>query len=292
MTDDEHLHSLPDNAYGSLVEADSDARWAFGAGFDDPLAGLDVTVPDGVDAHRLAAYCLALGDDALVLAQRLNEWCTHAPELEEEVALANIALDLLGQTRLLYARAAAADPAVVPDLGADSPVPDEDRLAFFRGAEEFRPVTLVQLPNGDFAVTVARLVVFAAWRLAVLEDLERSDDPVMAAVGGKAVKEVAYHRDYAARWFLVLAGGTEESRRRLVRGLDEVWPHVAGLATEPTAWGRAQAWLARLLAEAALAQPRSAPTGLDGRAARHTPWLAPLLEEMQSIARAHPRGRW
>lgn len=289
---DAHLHPLPDNAYGALVEADSDARWAFGAGFDDPLGGLDVSVPDGVDARRLAADCLALGDDALVLAQRLNQWCTHAPELEEEVALANIALDLLGQTRLLYARAAAADPAVVPDLGADSPVPAEDRLAFFRGAAAFRPVTLVQLPDGDFAAAVVRLVAFAAWRLAVLEEREGSDDPVLAAVAAKAVKEVAYHRDYAARWFLVLAGGTPESRGRLARALAQVWPHLAGLVAEPAAWQRSQPWLDRLLGEAGLTPPDLPPSDLDGRAGRHTPWLAPLLAELQSIARAHPRGRW
>ena len=132
-----------DNAYTSLVEADDDARWAFGTSFDDPLAGVDTTVPTGVDAHALAIYCLMLADDALVLAQRLGEWTTHAPELEEEVALANIGLDLLGQARLLLARAAAADAHVVPVLPEDSPVPVDDRLAFFRDAGAFRNVELV-----------------------------------------------------------------------------------------------------------------------------------------------------
>jgi ring-1,2-phenylacetyl-CoA epoxidase subunit PaaC len=161
--------SVDHGAYTSLVEADDDARWAFGTSFDDPLAGVDTTVPRGVDATALATYCLMLADDALVLAQRLGEWTTHAPEIEEEVALANIGLDLLGQARLLLARAAAADPGVVPALPEGSPVPVDDRLAFFRDAGAFRNVHLVEQPNGDFAATMARLLVFSAWRLALLD---------------------------------------------------------------------------------------------------------------------------
>ncbi len=161
-----------DNAYTSLVEADDDARWAFGTSFDDPLAGMDTSVPAGVDAAELAGFCLMLGDDALVLAQRLGEWTTRAPEIEEEVALANIGLDLLGQARLLLARAAAADPGVVPVLPAGSPVPADDRLAFFRDAGDFRHVHLVEQPNGDFAATMARLLVFSAWRHALLARLQ------------------------------------------------------------------------------------------------------------------------
>jgi ring-1,2-phenylacetyl-CoA epoxidase subunit PaaC len=301
-----------DNAYGGLVEADSDARWAFGTGFDDPLAGVDVTVPPGVDPPLLAAYSLMLADDALVSAQRLTQWCTHSPELEEEVALANIALDLLGQARLLLARAAAADPAVVPELPTGSPVPPDDRLAFFRGPSEFRCVWLVELPNGDFATTVVRLAVFSAWRLAVLERLRGSMDPVLAAVAEKGVKEVRYHRDYAARWLLTLAGGTAYSRHRVAEGLTAVWPYVAELdrahpvttsligsrvAAEPeAAWADAEFFLRELLGAATLALPVVAPDpGREGRAGRdgvHTRWLAPLLEEMQHIARAHPQGRW
>ena len=162
MTETEHDSIM---AYTSLVEADDDARWAFGTSFDDPLAGVDTTVPSGVDGTALAAYCLMLGDDSLVLAQRLAEWTTHAPELEEEVALANIALDLLGQARLLLARAAAADPGVVPTLPEDSPVPTDDRLAYFRDADAFRHVALVAQPNGDFAATMVRLLVFSSCAL-------------------------------------------------------------------------------------------------------------------------------
>ena len=187
-------------------------------------------MPSGVDATALATYCLMLADDALVLAQRLAEWTTHAPEIEEEVALANIGLDLLGQARLLLARAAAADPDVVPIFPKGSPVPADDRLAYFRDAGAFRNVELVEQPNGDFAATMARLLVFSAWRLALLEHLRASADPVLAAVAEKGVKEVRYHREHAARWCITLAQGTEVSRERMIAGLREVWPDVAELA--------------------------------------------------------------
>ena len=142
-----------ESVYDGLLGGDS-SQWAFGTDFEDPLAGVDTTVPDGVDGADLAAYCLMLGDDALVLSHRLSEWCSRAPDLEDDIALANIALDLLGQARLLLARAAAADPAVVPALPDGSPVPDEDALAFFREAGDFRNVRLAEVPHGDFAHVV------------------------------------------------------------------------------------------------------------------------------------------
>src|SRR6187200_1360778 len=153
-----------ESVYDGLLEHHTltdDSQWAFGTDFEDPLAGVDTTVPDGIDHAALAAYCLMLGDDALVYSHRLSEWCSRAPDLEEDIALANIALDLLGQARLLLARAAAADPAVVPALPEGSPVPVEDALAFFREAIDFRNVRLVEVDNGDFAHTIARLLLFA-----------------------------------------------------------------------------------------------------------------------------------
>ncbi|MDO9380420.1 MAG: 1,2-phenylacetyl-CoA epoxidase subunit PaaC [Nocardioidaceae bacterium] len=301
-----------DNAYDGLVETQDDARWAFGTGFDDPLAGVDTTVPTGVDGAALAAYCLMLGDDALVSAQRLAQWSTRAPELEEEVALANIGLDLLGQARLLLARAAAADPSVVPPLPEGSPVPSEDALAFFRDAPAFRPVHLTQVPNGDFAVTVVRLTVLSTWRLEVLRALTASRDPVLAAVAEKGVKELSYHRDYAARWCVTLAQGTAVSRSRLVGALGVVWPYLAelsrvhpverslvevGVAADPSAaWLVASAFLDQVLAAGDLEPPGTRSVGtMGGRAGRdgaHTEWLGPLLDEMQVVARAHPMGRW
>ncbi|MDH2412521.1 1,2-phenylacetyl-CoA epoxidase subunit PaaC [Nocardioides sp. CER19] len=307
-----HTHAPDDHesAYDGLLV--NDAHWAFGTDFEDPLAGVDTTVPDGVDAPALATYCLMLGDDALVLSQRLSEWCSRAPDLEEDIALANISLDLLGQARLLLARAAAADPSVVPALPEGSPVPAEDALAFFREADGFRNVRLVEVPNGDFAETVARLLLFSTWRLALFERLARSRDAVLAAVAAKGVKELSYHRDFAARWFVTLAGGTEESRRRLlaaVDGLMPLWPElfathdvereVAGatVGVDPAeVAGEADAVLDQVLAIARVQRPeRPALAGIRGRTGRdglHTEALSRLLAEMQVVARAHPRGRW
>jgi len=283
-----------ENAYTSLIEADDDARWAFGTSFDDPLAGVDTTVPRGVDAEALARYCLMLADDALVLAQRLAEWTTHAPELEEEVALANIGLDLLGQARLLLARAAAADPAIVPALPEGSPVPPDDRLAYFRDADAFLNVHLVEQRRGDFAATMARLLVFSSWRLALLEGLRSSADPVLAAVAEKGVKEVRYHREHAARWCITLAQGTDVSRERMIAALDTVWPDVPELrGTDPAeAFDEAMRVVDQVMQGAGLVRP-DVPSAMGrGRDGIHTESFAELLGEMQGLAREHPKGRW
>src|SRR6478736_3548051 len=173
----------PNEAHGSVYDGllgGDPSHWAFGTDFEDPLAGVDTTMPDGVEAADLGAYCLMLADDALVASQRLSEWCSRAPDLEEDIALANIALDLLGQARLLLARAAAADPSVVPALPEGSPVPAEDALAFFRDADDFRNVRLAEVPNGDFADAVVRVLLFSTWRLALFERLAGSRDAVLA----------------------------------------------------------------------------------------------------------------
>lgn len=307
-----HTHEADEHesAYAGLLV--NDAHWAFGTDFEDPLAGVDTTVPDGIDPSTLASYCLMLGDDALILSQRLSEWCSRAPDLEEDIALANIALDLLGQARLLLARAAAADPSIVPVLPDDSPVPDEDRLAFFRDDLQFRNVRIAEVPNGDFAKTIVRVLLFSSWRLAVLERLTRSRDAVLAAVAAKSVKELSYHRDFAARWVLTLARGTDESRRRLVEGLDQLWPlwpelfenhavecnaAAAGVGVEPSAVAaEVDVVLEQVLAASGVARPeRGALAGVQGkkgRDGRHTEALSRLLAEMQVVARAHPRGVW
>src|SRR3712207_3689675 len=148
-----------ETVYEALSAAPGDEHhWAFGTGFDDPLAGVDTTVPDDVDATDLGTYCLMLGDDALVLAQRLTERITRAPELEEEVAIANTALDLLGQARLLLARAATCGVLGRSRSLATETIPDEDALAYFRDPEEFRNTALVEVPNGDFAHLIIRLL--------------------------------------------------------------------------------------------------------------------------------------
>ena len=290
------------SVYDAITEADDDTRWAFGTGFSDPLAGIDTSVPDGVDGADLAAYALMLGDDALIMSHRLQQWCTNAPELEDEVALANIGLDLLGQARLLLARAGAAD-------GTER---GEDELAFHRDEHEFLNVRLVELENGDFGELIARLLVFSVWRLALLARLAGSRDTVLAAVAAKGVKEVTYHRDYAAQWLIRLGDGTDFSRERAQAGLTEIWPYVgelfgAGEVEERlAAAGVGEApdelreefdqVMGQVLAAGGLAWPEAAPragvSGQTGRDGVHTEAMGYLLAEMQSIARAHPGATW
>ncbi|MUN42128.1 1,2-phenylacetyl-CoA epoxidase subunit PaaC [Actinomadura litoris] len=286
-----------DNALGAITEDNDEARWAFGTGFHDPLAGIDASVPEGVDRDALAAYCLMLGDDALIASHRLQEWCTRAPELEEEVALANIALDLIGQARLLLSRAAAA-------AGSG----DEDELAYFRDASGFRNVRFVEAPNGDFAHCTVRSLLFSTWRLALLDRLTGSRDPVLAAIAAKGVKEVAYHRDHAALWTIRLGDGTEYSHGRAQEALDALWPRAgelfathgaeramaaAGVGVDPSdVREEFDGVLAQVLAEATLTLPEPGPTALAGRDGSHTAALDDLLGDLQGVARAHPGATW
>jgi ring-1,2-phenylacetyl-CoA epoxidase subunit PaaC len=297
MTDEE-------SAYQALISTDSDgdARWAFGTGFHDPLAGIDTSVPAGVDGDDLATYCLMLGDDALVMSHRLTQWVTHAPELEAELALANIALDLLGQARMLLARAGHAD-------GSGR---DEDALAFFRPEHEFRNVRLTDGENGDFAHTMARLLIFSAWRLALCQRLVESGDHVLAAIAAKAVNELRYHRDYAAGWVVRLGDGTDVSHERMRAGLEAVWPLVAelfesheverrladaGVAVDPAGLrDDVDGVVATVLDAAHLDVPDVAPrarvSGRAGRDGTHTEAMGYLLAELQSVARQHPDATW
>ncbi|GAA4833706.1 1,2-phenylacetyl-CoA epoxidase subunit PaaC [Saccharopolyspora rosea] len=293
-----------DNAYEALTaaEPDGESRWAFGTGFDDPLSGVDTTLPDGVDGADLARYCLMLGDDALITSHRLTEWVTCAPELEDELALANIALDLLGQARLLLTRAGQAD-----GTGRG-----EDEFAYFRDEREFRNVRLAEVPHGDFGETVARLLVLSTWRLALFGPLAESRDPVLAAIAAKGRKELAYHREYAADWIVRLGDGTEESHARVQHGFDAVWPLVgelftpheterrmaeAGVGVDPAGLRpEFDAVLDQVCAAATLQVPDlPALPGVNDRAGRdgvHTEHLGYLLAEMQSLARAHPEATW
>lgn len=283
-------HSAFD-AYQDLADVTADDhRWAFGTGaplpeMGDPLAGADTAVPDGVDAAALAERCLALGDDALIYSHRLQQWVTRAPELEEETALANIALDLLGQARLLLTRAGQAEASV-----SGGPGRDEDQLAFFRAESEFRNVRLVERADADFAELVTRLLVFSAWRLELFRD--RFPDPVLAAIADKAVTELTYHRDYASAWVIRLGDGTDYSRAKTQAALDTLWP----LAAELDLGGEASAYLDTVLAEATLTRPAAPPlapvAGKAGRDGTHTEAMGYILAELQSVARAHPGARW
>jgi ring-1,2-phenylacetyl-CoA epoxidase subunit PaaC len=300
MTEDEFA------AYQSLSEETEDHRWAFGTGFTDPLEGIDTSVPQGVNAQALATYCLMLGDDALVYSHRLQQWMTRMPELEEETALANIALDLLGQARMLLARAGRAEGALLPDGTG----PGEDELAYFRDEHEFRNVRLVEALDADFAELAGRLLVFSAWRLALFSRLAESADPVLAAIAAKGVKELAYHRDYAAQWVIRLGDGTPLSHGKMQAALGTIWPLVDELfegdtvtaalprvAADPAGLrGEVGAVLDAVLDAATLDRPGAAPmarvAGKSGRDGVHTEAFGYLLAELQSVARAHPGATW
>jgi ring-1,2-phenylacetyl-CoA epoxidase subunit PaaC len=293
-----------DAAYQALTDHDDDARWAYGTGFVDPLAGVSTAVPSGVDRPDLVAYCLMLGDDALVMSHRLQQWVTRAPELEDELAIANVGLDLLGQARLLLARA-----AEVEGGGRD-----EDAFAYLRDPGEFRNVRLAERADADFAHLMARLLVFATWRLALLDRLSASRDPVLAAIGAKGVKELTYHREYAAQWVVRLGDGTETSHQRMQAAVDAVWPLMgelfrphevevrmagAGIGVDPAAL-RAEfdAVLVQVLDAATLRPAGAPPLPADGDGMRlgrdgaHTEALAEILGEMQALARSLPGGVW
>lgn len=303
MAHEETVYEALDHAHGG------EGQWAFGTGFDEPLAGVDTTVPDGIDPNELGVYCLMLGDDALVLAQRLTQWVTNSPELEEEVAVANVALDLLGQARLLLARAGSVGVLGRSREKATDSIPDEDALAFFRDPDEFRNTGLAEAPNGDFGQAMVRLLVAATVRLAVFARLRESRDPVLAAIAAKGVHELTYHRDHAARWVLRLGDGTGESHRRAQAGVDAVWPLLAelfsptdverrlaaaGVAVDPgEVRAEVRGVLTQVLDQATLqvpAWPAEAPPR--GREGAHSAELTELLVGLQGLARRHPAATW
>lgn len=228
-------------------------------------------------------YVAGLGDDALIAAQRLAEWCARAPELEEDVALTNIALDQLGAARLLLSYAGELE-------GAGR---DEDALAYLRTDREFRNVLLVELPDRDFAVLIAKLLFLSTFQRLLYGQLAHGPDARLAEIAAKTVKESAYHFDHSAQWTVRLGDGTDVSHQRMQDAVDEVWPYTHELfegehaLTDP--------WLSivdSVLAEAKLVRPGYgwAPTG--GRSGRHTEALSYLLAEMQVLHRAHPGARW
>ncbi|GAA0960046.1 1,2-phenylacetyl-CoA epoxidase subunit PaaC [Virgisporangium aurantiacum] len=223
---------------------------------------------------------LALADDALIAAQRLAEWCSRGPELEEDIALANIALDQLGTARLLLTHAGQENGRT------------EDDLAFLRTDREFRNCLLVELPDGDFAVTMVKLLFLAAYQKPLYESL--SEDGELGPIAAKAVKESTYHLDHAKLWTIRLGDGTEESHRRAQAAVDDLWPYTHELF-EPPFDPLRTTWLETVqttLEEATLTRPedRWRPTG--GRSGVHTEHLSLLLAEMQVLHRAHPGATW
>lgn len=256
----------------------------------------DVQPVGDAPGTALVRYVLGLGDDALVSAQRTGWWISRAPQLEEDVALANIGLDQLGQARTLLSYA-----GQVEGEGRG-----EDELAYFRDEREFRNVWLVERAQTDFGVAMARLLLFATWQHELYDALAHSTDPTLSAVAGKAVKEVAYHVDHAAHWVVRLGDGTEESHRRMQEALHAEWPYLqelfepvdpglvaAGVAIDPPhLHSTVLTRIEDVLAEATLVVPQVRPALGGGRQGRHTEEMGYLLAEMQHLARSHPGATW
>lgn len=250
-----------------------------------------------VDAH-LAVHLVRLGDDALVLGQRLCQWITRAPDIEEDLALSNIALDLIGQARSLFTLAGAADAT---NRG-------EDDFAFGRSGREFTNVLLTELPNGDFAATIARQLAYTHYAVPYYESLGGCGDPELAAFGQRAAKEVAFHRMHADLWVRRLGLGTAESSRRMQQGLDQVWPypaelfeeddvvrHLLATGTVPSPALLRPQWehsTAEVIHRAGLSVPVPGWQAHGGRAGLHSEDFPSLVAELQSVHREFPGGTW
>ena len=246
----------------------------------------------------LVAYTLRLADSALILGHRLSEWCGHAPVLEEDLALANMALDLIGQARSLYAYAGE----------TEGKGRDEDALAYLRDARDYHNLLLVEQPNGDFAVTIARQLLYAAFAHPFYDALSRSKDATLAAIAAKAVKEFAYHVRHCAEWMILLGDGTEESHRRAQAALNELWPFTGelfevdqveralieiGIAVDPiTLRARWELTIDEVLEEATLTRPRDTFMQTGGRSGRHSEHLGFVLAQLQFLQRAYPGAKW
>ena len=242
----------------------------------------------------LVLYTLRRADDALVLGHRLSEWCGHAPSLEEDMALANIGLDLLGQARSLYAYAAEVEAAGH----------DEDGFAYLRDAPQYRNLLLLEQPNGDFAHTMVRQFFYSAFADPYWRAMTRSSDATLAAIAAKSEKESAYHLRHSSEWMIRLGDGTAESHRRAQEAVDALWPYtgemfeaddaaVSDVATEAAGlraeW---QATISDILAQATLALPSGTWMHRGGRIGRHTEHLGPMLSVMQHLQRTHPGATW
>jgi ring-1,2-phenylacetyl-CoA epoxidase subunit PaaC len=246
----------------------------------------------------LFEYALRLGDDSLILGQRLSEWCGHAPALEVDLSLANLALDLVGQATSFLSFA-----GTVEGAGRDA-----DRLAFHRDVLDYRNCLLVEQPNGDFGQTIARQFLFSTWQHLFLQELAGSADPTLAAIAAKAVKEVAYHAEIAADWMIRLGDGTDESHARVASGLEWNWRFIDELfiadATDVALLARGVAvdkpalrpafgeLIGRTLTAAALMTPTPRRAVSGGRLGRHSEHLGHILSEMQFLQRAYPGATW
>jgi ring-1,2-phenylacetyl-CoA epoxidase subunit PaaC len=246
----------------------------------------------------LFPYLVRLADDRLVLGHRLSEWCGHGPILEEDIALANIALDLIGEATLLLKLA-----GEVEGTGRN-----EDALAYLRDGTDYRNAQIVELPKGDFGFTIVRQFFFSVYSLLQMEALQRSTNAELAGIAAKAVKEARYHVRHSAQWVITLGDGTAESHARVQSGVDELWRYTgelfmaddvdrevaaAGLGVDPSTL--AAAWRTQVndvFQRATLTVPKDGYMQRGGRDGRHTEHLGHLLSEMQIVARSHPGATW
>jgi ring-1,2-phenylacetyl-CoA epoxidase subunit PaaC len=248
--------------------------------------------------QSIAQYLLRLGDDRLVLGHRLSEWCGHGPILEEDIALANIALDVIGQANLLLTLAGA----------AEGEGRDPDALVYFREAVDYRNALIVELPRGDFAFTIARQFLFSVFAYLQFDALQGSAQKELAGIAAKAVKEVKYHVRHSADWMIKLGDGTEESHDRMQRAVDDIWRYTgelfladdvdlaaaaAGIGVDPSTVE--QPWRAHVVdvfERATVTVPDVKFMQRGGRAGKHTEHLGHMLAEMQIVARSFPGGSW
>jgi ring-1,2-phenylacetyl-CoA epoxidase subunit PaaC len=251
-----------------------------------------------MDNHQLHTYLVRLGDDALILGQRLSEWCGHGPVLEEDIALSNIALDYIGQATFLLDYA-----GISENKGRDG-----DALAFLRDANEFRNHLLCELPNGDYAFTIARQLFFSTWQKLLWKELTGSTDMQLKGIAAKSVKEAGYHFKHSRDWSIRMGDGTEESHRRIQTAFNSLWEYTGelfeddeieqSLASEgvvPLHSSLYSEWILEIRAvadEGGISLPQSDWMQTGGRKCLHTEHLGHLLSEMQFLQRAYPGAKW
>ncbi|MBA2250071.1 MAG: phenylacetate-CoA oxygenase subunit PaaC [Chitinophagaceae bacterium] len=268
-----------------------------------------------ISTTQLFNYTLNLADNSLIMGHRLSEWTGHGPILEQDIAMSNIALDLVGQSRNFYQYAAQIKNKITPsgDGGKGTPSVDrgttEDSLAYLRDADEFKNIILVELPNGDWGYTIAKLFFFSTWQFLLYQKLIPSSDAQLSAIAEKSLKEVTYHVRWSSEWMIRLGDGTDESHQRIQKAIDEIWNYTAELFL-PSAFENAcyennigvavseikNDWTQKIndvLKEATLTSPAAVSSPLlAGKEGRHTSFLQEILDDMQYLQRTYPGCKW